>query len=113
MNTKNHTIAPVTAQRYEKDRTAEETAAAFRGLRELATNCGLTSNRHDRVIVLIHACIAYGFNTPSRITGALAKLGYDKQHVGMTLHNGTGEDPVRHRWNRGGDGRYHSLPGTI
>ena len=83
----------------------------FRGLRDLErhlTNAGV--NKHDRAHVLINACITEGIDSGTRIIGVLAKLGFNKQHAGITLKAGLQREPEWPNWGRHEDGRYHAPP---
>lgn len=79
-------------------------AAVFRRLRQLKADCG--PNKHDQATALITACIMEGMDTGKRIIGALKVLGFDPQHVGIILNEGTGLDPERHHWRRDQEGTY-------
>ncbi len=80
--------------------------AVFRRLRALDADCGPDANQRDRVIVLIAACIEEGFTEGTRIIGAIARLDFNKQFVGMQLVKNAGNDPTRHRWRKLDDGTY-------
>lgn len=90
------------------DLSDEEVRTIFRRLRALLAKSG-DLNQHELAILLIGACIMEGFNTGKRIIGALEKLGFNKQHVGMMLRNGSGEDPERYYWRRTPLGTYEML----
>ena len=79
-----------------------DTAAMFRGLRELMAVCG--DNQHDVVDVLISALIDHDVNTRARIIGAAICLDRVRGHVAIRLKEGLG-----HRWTRDEDGIYHNL----
>jgi len=64
--------------------------------------------KHDRVIVLIQACISQGIVRGTQLVSVIKELGFNAQHVGMTLTKGRGDDPVRHHRRRE-DGCAHSL----
>jgi hypothetical protein len=63
-------------------------------------------NKHDRVSVLIAACIAEGITKGSSIRSALMELGYDGSHVAITLTKGSGSMPPESRWYRDESGAY-------
>ena len=63
-----------------------------------------TANSHDRVTILIAACIDAGINTGSRIIGVAVRLGFNSQHAGIILSAGVGLN-----WNRDEDGHYSNL----
>lgn len=85
--------------------------AVFRRLRALDRQLA-PDTKHDRVHALIGACVSEGIDRGSRITGALAKLGYNKRHVGKTLHDGLRPGPEGVHWYRSADGTYH-LPSPV
>lgn len=64
--------------------------------------------KHDRAIVMAHACIASGITKGPEIIATLSRLGFNAQHVGKLLHDLAGGDPARHEWERQGDGTYRS-----
>ena len=66
-------------------------------------------NKHDRVIVLIEACLDEGIDTRKGIVDALVKLGFNYRHVAILLNEGTGESPERHNWRRDENGRYSRI----
>ncbi|WP_230279784.1 hypothetical protein [Croceicoccus sp. Ery15] len=78
------------------------------GLRALDAEVGSTSNKHDRAVVLIHACIAGGHNDGSTIVKTLTSLNFDPKHVGLTLSAGCGPSADRHHWEKLTDGSYRS-----
>lgn len=69
----------------------------------------LTTNKHELATILIGACIMEGFDTGKRITGALEKLGFNKQHAGKMLADGVGVDPQHYYWRRTPQGTYIML----
>ena len=81
----------------------------FRTLRKIDATAKPYTNQHDRVVVLIKACITAGIDEGKRIVGALKRLEYDGQFVGILLNKRAGNDPARHDWRRDDDGRYHLL----
>jgi hypothetical protein len=64
------------------------------------------TNKHDRVSVLIAACIAEGITKGSVIRSALMELGYDGDHVAIMLKKGSGSRPPESRWYRDDSGVY-------
>jgi hypothetical protein len=60
--------------------------------------------------MLINACIGEGIDTGSRIIGVLARLGYNKQHAGITLKAGLKKEPKWPNWGRNQDGSYQAPP---
>lgn len=87
-----------------------DVSAIFERLRQLDRKCGPTANLHDRVTVLICACIEEGINAGPRIIGAIKHIGYNSRHVGKLLRDGTGNDPRRHWWYRDPVGTYRNYP---
>lgn len=95
--------------RRQRDNDAD--AETFRELRALkAETRGMG---HDRVIVLIAACILHGWNEGRRIIGALGQIGFDKKYVAIILRTNTGDDPDRYFWKRDADGIYSIHPGLL
>ena len=83
--------------------------AVFRSLRTLdqaLLDCRV--NKNDRVHLLINACINEGFDNGKRIVGALVRLGFNGQHVGMTLKHGLQKEPHWPNWGRHDDGTYYA-----
>ncbi len=68
------------------------------------------ANKHDRAHMLINACISEGIDTGTRITGALEKLGLNRQHVGIRLTEGIQNEPEWPNWGRRDDGTYYAPP---
>lgn len=83
-------------------------AALFEELRALQRNCG-DADKNDQAIVLIHGCIAIGWDSRKRVVGALRHLGFNYRHVAIILDRGTGDSAEQHRWRVDGDGRYSSI----
>lgn len=81
----------------------------FRDLRELLDSCA-DANRHDQAIVGINFCIDEGIDLGSQIIGFLRRVGFNPRHIGKLLHDLSGNNPARHRWQRGDDDRYRILP---
>ena len=67
------------------------------------------SNKHDQATVLITALIGDGVTAGPDIVAMCKRLGLNPNHVGMTLRNDTGRNPVRHNWQRDEQGRYTLL----
>ena len=86
-------------------------AEIFRELQALKAKTRRTG--HDRVIVLIAACILHGWDEGGRIIGALVKLGFNQKYVGIILRTNTGDDPKRYFWKRVADGIYSIHPGLL
>lgn len=63
-------------------------------------------SKHDRAIALIAVCIDNGWNTGTRIVGALKHLGLNPRHVAIVLKEGAGGNPEAHWWQRNADGHY-------
>jgi hypothetical protein len=101
MNSAEEPIALVASRQ-----SVDETTAIFQRLRKLKADCGFKPSKNDLAVVLISACIEEGLDTGPRIVGALAKLGLNKSHAGLTLRQGAGQAEA-HRWFRDGEGRYH------
>jgi hypothetical protein len=80
------------------------------GLRRLDYACGPSVSKHDRAIVLIHACIDQGANTRAQIMAHLTPLGFNKGHIAIVLSAGTGDDPSRHRWSQRPDKTFVNFP---
>jgi hypothetical protein len=81
---------------------------SLRDLDPHLTTAGL--KKHDRAHTLINACISEGIDTGTRIIGVLAKLGFNKRHVGIALKAGTQREPEWPNWGRRDDGKYHAPP---
>lgn len=65
-----------------------------------------TTNRHDLATALIGACIQEGVDVGPLILHVLARLNYQKPHVGK-LRSDEGKKPTNERlWYREADGRY-------
>ena len=85
-----------------------DVTAVFRCLRALdRTLRERKVNKHDRATMLINACICEGFTAGRRITGALEKLGLDRQHAGISLIVGLQNEPEWPYWGRRDDGTYY------
>jgi len=84
---------------------------SIESLRKLEQSLEPSVGKHERAIVLIHACILHEIDTGTAIISALQELGFNKRHVGIWLAKGTGNDPERHFWSRDEDGKYHSHDG--
>ncbi|WP_093454673.1 hypothetical protein [Sphingomonas sp. YR710] len=90
--------------------SAAEVGAFFDDLRLLKAACGSKANKHDVAIVLISACIEFGFDTWLQIRGALARLDFNERHVAIVLAKEAGSNPSLHRWWRDEEGRYSLHP---
>ena len=64
------------------------------------------SNKNDRVITLIQACIGEGINEGRAIVSQLVQFGYDPVHVRIQLSKNAGPLPSNKLWERGDNGRY-------
>lgn len=64
------------------------------------------ANRHDRVILLIDHCIEARVDSGSLIIHTLAKLGFDRRHVGKLLNELCGNTETNYRWLKNAEGRY-------
>lgn len=71
------------------------------------------TNSHDRVHALMNACITEGVDTGSRIVGTLARLGYNRHHVGIVLNAGLRAAPERPNWGRTAEGVYFAPPQAL
>ena len=83
--------------------------AVFRNLRALdqsLVDSGV--NKNDRVLLLINACINQGIDTGARIVGTVVQLGFNRQHVGMTLKHGLQRQPEWPNWGRHDAGTYYA-----
>ena len=68
--------------------------------------------RPDRARVLINACIEEGIVSGPSIVSTLVALGFNQQHVGLTLKKGK-RNPLWPEWGRQTDGTYYvPEPGT-
>ena len=85
---------------------SEEVCRIFRQLRALKAKHCSTTNKHELATILIGACILEGINTGKRITGALEKLGLNRQHAGKILVDGAGDEPQHYYWRRTTEGTY-------
>ena len=81
----------------------------YRDLDELLASCA-GANLHDQAIVGINFCIDEGIDLGAQIIGALRRKGFNPRHIGKLLHDLSGSNPARHRWQRGDDDRYRNLP---
>lgn len=79
-----------------------------RELKAFLETLGPEINKHDRVIVGIHACIDIGITTGPEIVAALKRQGFDARHVGILLHDLAGGDPNHYRWQKDPHGLYRS-----
>lgn len=81
----------------------------YRELDELLAGCAGTS-LHDQATVGISFCIDERIDTGPQIIGLLRRAGFNARHIGKTLHDLSGADPARHRWQRDEAGHYRHLP---
>ncbi len=79
------------------------------GLRRLDQSCGSSAGKHERAIVLIHACIAQGINTRGSIMAVLLQLGFVRGHIAIVLEENSGSNPSGSHWERRADGAYESF----
>lgn len=63
-------------------------------------------NQHDRVIVLIMACLGEDMTDGSTIVQTISALGYNRRFVGIQLRTNAGLNPDRNLWQRSADGTY-------
>ena len=87
-----------------------ETEAFLEGLRALDRACGPDISKHDRVIVLIHACIEGGCDTKERILEVLQRMDCNMTHARIILGESRGSNPGIHRWQRDETGTYQNHP---
>lgn len=85
-----------------------QTEALLADLRALDTACGEGTSKHDRVIVLIHACIDAGCDTKETIKETLGQLGWNIQHAMIILSKLRGDNPDLYRWQRDEAGVYRN-----
>jgi len=99
--------SPLAASAPRAPRAARERTALFDRLRALRDS--LPSNKNDRAVVLIKACIMEGISAGPDIVSALVYLHSDNAHVGGTLHRHTlGKGSTAH-WSKGEGSRYRLL----
>ena len=67
-------------------------------MRALREACGPTANKNDQASVVIQALIEQGYNTKSRVIGAMMRVDFDRGHAASVLEHGAGSDPKRYRW---------------
>lgn len=63
-------------------------------------------NRHDRALTMINASINEGIDKRPEIIAALACLGFDRKHAGITLSSNNQREPVWPYWGRRACGQY-------
>ncbi|TPG13201.1 hypothetical protein [Sphingomonas oligophenolica] len=97
------TPLPATAM-LATDAPRHDVDAKFQRLRQLKEGFPTEINKHDRVLILISACVDEGFVTGPRITGAIAQLGFNRQHAGIMLQEGCGQ-----RWIKDEKGNFLNL----
>lgn len=91
------------------DPSKAETDEFFADMRGLIAGWEKVS-KPDIAIILITACLVFGFDTRARIVGALRHLGCDYRHVVITLKTETGNNPLLHRWKLDPEGHYSLHP---
>ena len=79
------------------------------GLRQLEQACGSSVGKHDRAIVLIHACLDQGINTRGAIMAVLRHLGFVRGHIAIVLEANTGINPNGSHWKRTESGVYENF----
>ena len=79
----------------------------LRELGELERACG--SNKHDRVMMVLHACIDRGIDKMGSLLSVLSSLGYNRGHVARMLKDRTGNIPGVHFWACDAEGRYRNI----
>jgi hypothetical protein len=102
----------MTVQMEGEEPSPFDASAVFSNLRRLKASQRFRLTKHDLAQLLIAACISEGIDSGRRITGALQALGLNRQHAGMMLKDGTGDDPAFHWWFIDAGGRYalHERP---
>lgn len=85
-----------------------EDQALLDSLHALDRACGPYTKKHDRAIVLIHACIDAGQNTHGRIISIMHAIGWNLKHAQIILSKSAGSNPALHRWQRDEAGVYHN-----
>lgn len=95
--------------------TPDEIDALFEELREWLRRLPTGANLNDQVKLCIGICIANGIDSKRHIVGTVKKLGFNNFHIGAIIDNSTGNNPERHLWSLGEDGRYRNLdvPSTV
>lgn len=83
---------------------SDKDSTLFDDLRALDEACGPQSNKHDRLTVLLTACIERGINTRPRLISVMKHLNFDQRHIAIML-----DDRLGREWQRGPDGRYSVL----
>jgi len=67
-------------------------------------------NKHDRVLMLINACISEGLTGEHHIIGTVAHLGFNHGHVATLLKESVRLEPEWPYWGRDENGRYFAPP---
>lgn len=72
-------------------------------------------NCHDRALTMINACINEGIDKGPEIIAALACLGFNPRHAGITLSSNIQRGPVWPYWGRRDCGQYFApeMPADI
>ncbi len=71
--------------------------------------CGPKPNKNEVVANVIVACILEGIREGYRITGIAYRLGFNRQHAGMTLRHMTDGGRTSLLWKQGEDGLYYLI----
>lgn len=89
--------------------TPTDFSELLESLRELDRSCGPSASKHERAIVMIHACIDASVHRRSLIVALLQRLGFKRGHIMIVLNSECGNNPSRHRWQRDELGVYTNL----
>lgn len=79
-------------------------------LRNLDDTLDTSLNDHERVAMLICACIDRGIRTRKAIRTALMEIGRNPVHVVISLKKDTGVTPNLRRWGQTKEGLYFNHP---
>jgi hypothetical protein len=85
--------------------SADQFGALRQTLQGLLIQCGPDLDNHDKVNVLISACLSEGIDTGTRIVEMISGMGFDSSHVRILLRVNIGR-----LWRRNAEGRYTDLP---
>ncbi|RXD02520.1 hypothetical protein EQZ23_18030 [Sphingomonas sp. UV9] len=102
-------LAKIEVQPAASDRSTASFNAFFTGLREMVEACRSTLSKAEVVANVIVACLLEGIHEGYRITGIVDKLGFNRQHAGMTLRHMTDGGRTSLLWKQGGDGLYYLI----